>query len=74
MVALVRAGRTPEKLAKEFEPSVQAIHSRFGSVDRDEDCRQEGLSTVEHKELVGLRRPGGGVIHHSDQGCHLSLR
>ena len=27
MIELVRAGRTPEKLAKEFEPSAQAIRN-----------------------------------------------
>ena len=29
MVELVRAGRTPEQLAKEFEPSAQAFESRL---------------------------------------------
>ena len=28
MIELVRAGRTPEELAKEFEPSAQAIRNR----------------------------------------------
>ncbi len=27
MIELVRAGRTPEELAKEFEPSAQAIRN-----------------------------------------------
>ncbi len=31
MVELVRAGRTPEQLAKEFPPSAQAIRSRLGA-------------------------------------------
>ena len=34
MVELVRAGRTPEKLAKEFEPSAQAIRNWVVQADR----------------------------------------
>jgi transposase len=30
MIELVRAGGSPEELAKEFEPSAQAIRSRAG--------------------------------------------
>ena len=36
MVELVRAGRTPEELAKEFDPSSQAIRNWVAQTDRDE--------------------------------------
>ena len=56
MVELVRAGRTPEQLAKEFEPSAQAIRNWVARADRDEGRREDGLTTVEREELNRLRR------------------
>src|SRR3954447_11025609 len=56
MVELVRAGRTPEQLAKEFEPSAQAIRNWVAQADRDEGRREDGLTTVERDELSRLRR------------------
>jgi len=56
MVELVRAGRTPEQLAKEFEPSAQAIRNWVAQADRDEGRREDGLTTVEREELSRLRR------------------
>jgi transposase len=56
MVELVRAGRKPEALAKEFEPTVQSIHNWVAQADRDEGRRSDGLTTEERKELVRLRR------------------
>ena len=35
MTELVRAGRTPEELAKEFEPSAQTIRNWVAQADRD---------------------------------------
>ena len=32
MVDLVRAGRSPEELAREFEPTAQSIRNRFHSL------------------------------------------
>jgi transposase len=37
MIELVRAGRGPEELAKEFEPSAQTIRNWVAQSDRDED-------------------------------------
>src|ERR1700755_2120139 len=56
MVELVRVGRTPEQLAKEFEPSAQAIRNWVAQADRDEGRREDGLTTVEREELSRLRR------------------
>ncbi len=56
MVELVRAGRTPRELAKEFEPSEPTIRSWVAQADRDEGRRADGLTTQERKELARLRR------------------
>jgi transposase len=56
LVALVREGRTPEALSKEFEPSAQAIRNWVTQADRDEGKRQDGLTTTEREELQRLRR------------------
>ena len=56
MVELVRAGRTPEELAKEFEPTAQSIGNWVRQADRDEGLRKDGLSTSEREELSRLRR------------------
>ena len=56
MVELVRAGRSPENLAREFEPTAQSIRNWVMQSDRDEGRRQDGLSTDERQELVKLRR------------------
>lgn len=56
MVELVRAGRTPGELAKEFEPSSQAIRNWVRQKERDTGQRKDGLSTGEREELTKLRR------------------
>ena|SRR4029077_6933190 len=56
MIELVRAGRVPEELAKEFEPSAQAIRNWVAQADRDEGRREDGLTTAEREELNRLRR------------------
>ena len=56
LVELVRAGRTPEELGREFEPSAQAIRNWVQQADLDEGRREDGMSTVEREELRRLRR------------------
>ncbi len=56
MVELVRAGRTPEELSREFEPSAQAIRKWVRQADRDEGLRSDGMTTKERMELRTLRR------------------
>ena len=55
-VELVRAGRTPEELSREFEPSAQAIRNWVRQADRDEGRRADGLTRLEQQELRRLRR------------------
>ena len=56
MIELVRAGRTPEELAKEFEPTAQAIRNWVKQADLDEGKREDGLTSAEREELRRLRR------------------
>ena|SRR2546428_5046054 len=56
MVRLVRAGRTPQELSREFEPSAQAIRNWVKQTELDEGTRSDGLKTEEREELSRLRR------------------
>ena len=55
MVRLVRAGRTPGELSREFEPSEQTIRNWVNQAEVDAG-RREGLTTAEREELRSLRR------------------
>ena len=56
MVELVRTGRTPGELAREFECSASAIRNWVRQADRDEGRREDGLTSSELEELRRLRR------------------
>jgi transposase len=56
MIELARSGRTPEELAREFEPSAQTIRNWVAQADLDEGRRSDGLTTEEREELRKLRR------------------
>ena len=59
MVELVRAGRDPDDLAREFEPTSQSIRAWVAVADRRQGLREEksdGLTTPERDELTRLRR------------------
>ena len=56
---LVRAGRSPEDLAREFEPTAQSIGAWVAVADKQEGRREEvipGLAASERDELARLRR------------------
>jgi transposase len=55
MVELVRAGRTPEQLAKEFEPSAPQIR-KWAAQAAIDGGQKDGLTTEEREELRRLRR------------------
>jgi len=59
IIDLVRAGRSPESLAREFEPSAQCIRNWVRQADRDAGRRADGLTTAERTELQRLRRENG---------------
>jgi transposase len=56
IIDLVRAGRSPEELAREFEPTAQTISNWLKQADLDDGRRQDGLTTGERQELARLRR------------------
>lgn len=56
IIELVRAGRTPEELAEEYEPSSATIRNWVAQADRDQGNRANGLTSAEKEELRRLRR------------------
>ncbi len=56
LVELVRAGRSPKALAREFEPSEQTIRNWMKRAGLDEGRRSDGLTTAERDEVRLLRR------------------
>ena len=59
IIELVRAGRTPAELSREFQVTAQTIQNWVGQAARDAGHPlpgKEGLSTSEREELVRLRR------------------
>jgi len=56
MVELVRAGRTPEGLAREFEPTAASIRKWVKQADLEEGRRHDGMATAEREEIARLRR------------------
>jgi transposase len=56
MIELVRSGRTPGELGREFECSAQTIRNWVHQANLDEGRRDDGLTTAEREELRRLRR------------------
>lgn len=56
IVDLVRAGRRPEELAKQFEPSAESIRQWVKQAERDSGARSDGPTTDDKEELGRLRR------------------
>jgi transposase len=56
MIELVRSGRSPESLSKEFEPTAQAIRNWVAQAERDAGRRDDGVTTGERDEINRLRR------------------
>jgi transposase len=56
MIELVRSGRSPESLSKEFEPTAQAIRNWVAQAERDAGRRDDGVTTAERDEINRLRR------------------
>ena len=49
---MVRRGRTPEELAREFEPSAQAIRNWVKQATLDAGQRTDGLTTEERDDAL----------------------
>jgi len=56
LVELVRSGKTPEELSRQYEPTAQAIRNWVAQADRDAKRRSDGLTTDDKQELARLRR------------------
>ena len=56
MVELVRSGRTPASLSREFGPSGYTIGLWIKQAKRDSGKGDGGLTSAEREELVRLRR------------------
>ena len=52
ILALAQAGRTPQELAKEFEPTEQTIRTWIKQAEIDAGERQDGPTTDEKRELA----------------------
>ena len=56
IIELVRSRRSPEDLAREFEPSAQCIRDWVKAAERPQGLRADGQTQTEHEELKRLRR------------------
>jgi transposase len=56
MIDLVRAGRTPEELSREFEPSAASIAGWVRRADAEDGTRPDVMTAAEREELARLRR------------------
>ena len=56
ILELARAGRSPDELAKEFEPTAQTIRNWIKQSELDHGQRQDGLTSDEKTELARLRK------------------
>ena len=56
ILELVRAGRSPDELAQEFEPTAQTIRNWIKQSELDHGQRQDSLIGDEKAELARLRK------------------
>ena len=57
MLELVRSGRTPEDLSREFEPTAQSIWNWVRQAERNGGARKDGgVTSPAREELAKLRR------------------
>jgi transposase len=56
IIELVRSGRRPKDLAKEFEPAAQTIRNWVVQAERDSRVRSDGVSSPEREKLRRLRQ------------------
>ena len=56
ILELIKAGRTPNELAREFEPTGETIRQWVKQAERDAGERLDGLTSDEKAELARLRK------------------
>jgi len=62
ILELIRAGRTPDELAEEFEPTAQTIRNWIKQAELDNGQRHDGLSSDEKAELARLRKENKNIV------------
>jgi transposase len=75
MVELVHAGRTPEELAHEFEPTAQTIRNRIAQAARDAGRDDDGTGRTQPTAALEAPAPGragnplkgGGLVRSGDE-------
>jgi len=72
MVELIRSGRTPNELARKFEPSVESIRNWMRQAERGEATHSDGLSSSEAEELKRLRRENR-ILREEKERCKPGL-
>jgi len=65
-IALAKAGRSIESLAREFEPCTATIHGWIKQAGLDGGERDDGLTSAEREELRRLRRENRQVRQERD--------
>ena len=66
ILELVRSGRSPESLEKEFEPTATTIRNWMKQAELDAGLRDDGLTTLERQELARLRRENRNLKEERD--------
>jgi transposase len=56
ILELIQAGRTPDELAEEFEPTAQTIRNWIKQAELDNGQRHDGMTSDEKAELARLRK------------------
>jgi transposase len=56
ILELVRGGRSPDEIAKDFEPTAQTIRNWMKQADLDSGQRLDGLTSDEKAELARLQK------------------
>jgi transposase len=69
LIELVHAGRSPEDLAREFEPTAQTIRNWIAQAEANGGKRHDVLTSLEREEL-GRRllehlKPGSRIVSHA---------
>ncbi len=62
IVALAEAGRTPQELAQEFEPSEQTIRTWIKQAQIDVGQRHDGPTTDENRSCTGRHQAADGQV------------
>ena len=73
LVALVRTGRTPASLSKEFGPSAWTIGLWVKQSARDEGKGDGGLTSAEREELMQLRRDNLSRVIQDDRLASIKM-